>query len=313
MTDSCLSIDLVSRYTAAEATGSERGEVEAHAAACEGCRLALAASGLAMGPGSKEEEALIGWIASTRPVSALVADLGLGTASLPSRVGVPAPGRREASVHGLRPVARGGEATRRAGRVRWASGLAAAIAAALALVFFLPGGSGEPMALELKSRAAEGRPAHLSSYAPFQPMRGDGDSDEELTDLEGRLVTRRHKDRAEADSLLTAFYLWRGADGDQARARAILDTRTPSAARENDRGVLLLSMHQPEAALAAFEKAMRMEPQLKPALFNRAVALEALGRREQAISAWESYLSQSQKERDGWVEEARQRLQSLKR
>lgn len=291
MTLTCVEIELLERYASGGVGAEERERVERHTADCSSCRLTLAALGLAFAPGSREEEALIGWMASTRPVAALLDDLQLAKGG--------------ATVRSL-PVRR----TRSA--IRWVAGGLAAAAAVLVAVL-LPMKSGfEPPQVELHWRAAEGRPAADLGYAPFAPVRGGGEAGDTAWDgLEGAAVSGRASDPAAADGYLTALYLWRGAEGDRARARAVLEARAPTAANDNDRGVLLLAGGQPAEALAAFDEALSKEPELTPARFNRAVALEALGRKPQAVEAWKAYLAGAGDEEAGWVDEARRRMAHL--
>lgn len=308
MTDSCLSADRLFRYVSSDADpgDAERLLVEEHAAGCGSCRLTLVALGLADQPGTAEEEARLGSLIRSRPVDVLLADLGLeeipATPRKPAATVLPfaARPRRGAPVH--RAVS------------RWVAG-AAAIAAAVALaVFLLPASGPEAYELPIASRASEGRPSQGVAWAPFAPVRGGAGGPGNAIDAEGRIASLGKKDRGAADSLLTALYLWRGADGDQARARALLDTRPPTAARENDRGVLLLSTQQANEALASFDKALKSDPNLLAAWFNRAIALEVLGRKDEAATAWEAYLARSAKEPDdAWVGEARSRLDALRR
>lgn len=63
------------------------------------------------------------------------------------------------------------------------------------------------------------------------------------------------------------------------------------------------------AALAAADRALKLDPRLPVALFNRALILERIGVIEDARAAWKRYL-----EADGgseWAREARQRLEKL--
>lgn len=85
----------------------------------------------------------------------------------------------------------------------------------------------------------------------------------------------------------------------------------------NDLAAALLAVHQatgdPWSAIEALEialRAERLEPTL-PVLFNKALALEALGARSRAIAAWDRYLAA---DRDsGWAQEASERQAKLKR
>jgi CHAT domain-containing protein/tetratricopeptide (TPR) repeat protein len=62
-------------------------------------------------------------------------------------------------------------------------------------------------------------------------------------------------------------------------------------------------------ALEAADAALRLEPALPEALFNRALAVERLGARQQARAAWERYLSIDPG--SPWTREARQHLDAL--
>lgn len=62
-------------------------------------------------------------------------------------------------------------------------------------------------------------------------------------------------------------------------------------------------------ALEAAERAVELDPQLVPALFNRALALERLFLVEPARSAWGAYLKVDP--RSGWADEARRHLETL--
>ena len=61
-------------------------------------------------------------------------------------------------------------------------------------------------------------------------------------------------------------------------------------------------------ALAAADHALRLDPKSPEALFNRALIIEALGLREQARKAWQSYLDVDGG--SGWAAEARERLRN---
>jgi tetratricopeptide (TPR) repeat protein len=58
-------------------------------------------------------------------------------------------------------------------------------------------------------------------------------------------------------------------------------------------------------ALAAADRALAADPRHREALFNRALALEMLQRREDAAAAWDAYLNVDST--SGWAEEARVR------
>jgi tetratricopeptide (TPR) repeat protein len=62
-------------------------------------------------------------------------------------------------------------------------------------------------------------------------------------------------------------------------------------------------------ALTVAERAAKADPRAAEALFNRALALEALSLRDQAREAWQEYLRVDSK--SGWAEEARTHLKTL--
>lgn len=63
-------------------------------------------------------------------------------------------------------------------------------------------------------------------------------------------------------------------------------------------------------ALAAADRALAIAPNVAEALFNRALVLEKMGRREEAIAAWERFLATDRT--SGWSEEARTHLAALR-
>lgn len=63
------------------------------------------------------------------------------------------------------------------------------------------------------------------------------------------------------------------------------------------------------AALANAERALQRDPQLKEALYNRAVALEGLALNQEAIAAWNDYLAVENEV--AWRNEAQQRIARL--
>jgi tetratricopeptide (TPR) repeat protein len=62
-------------------------------------------------------------------------------------------------------------------------------------------------------------------------------------------------------------------------------------------------------ALEAADRALKIDPELPEALFNRALVLEQLGRDKEAAAAWQSYLTRDAT--TDWAEEARHALASL--
>jgi len=62
-------------------------------------------------------------------------------------------------------------------------------------------------------------------------------------------------------------------------------------------------------ALAVADRAVKPDPAIAEALFNRALALEGLGLTEEARAAWQEYLRAD--EDSGWADEARTHLKAL--
>lgn len=65
-----------------------------------------------------------------------------------------------------------------------------------------------------------------------------------------------------------------------------------------------------DKALAAGDRAVKANPALPEALFNRALALDRLSLSEEARTAWQDYLGVD--DSSGWADEARAHLQSLR-
>ena len=64
-------------------------------------------------------------------------------------------------------------------------------------------------------------------------------------------------------------------------------------------------------AVADADAALTLDPQSSAALFNRALALERLDRKEQAAHAYEAYLANDAKSK--WADEVRFRLEHLRK
>lgn len=86
----------------------------------------------------------------------------------------------------------------------------------------------------------------------------------------------------------------------------------------NDLAALTLSravdFGQPQDLLAAYEladRALKLRPDLAPARFNKALALDELSLTSPAATAWQHYLELDAQ--SGWAEEARRRLDELNR
>ncbi len=73
-------------------------------------------------------------------------------------------------------------------------------------------------------------------------------------------------------------------------------------------GCLHAELNEPEAALEAFGVALQVHPDFPDAHWHRGEVLQSLGRTDEAIPHWETYLTFDQ--RGPWAEAARQRLET---
>lgn len=267
---SCIPGETIERFIVGEATAAEGHRLQEHAGHCATCRETLLALGLGLGKGSLDEEALVAERMSATTSAEIVARLGIEE-------------KRGAQVLAF-PSAR-------ARSTRWVAA-AAAIAACLALIFVLPGGGEQ----SLPWRSLQGRPAALEQHAPWTSTRGTGEANWDERSLSSARRTGPGAERA--------WLLARGGIGDWERVAQMLDHTPASGPAANDRGVLLLAQGKVHEALTAFDEALRQEPSLVAARFNRALALEALGRWDEARAAWQDYLEHAGEDDEGWRREA---------
>jgi len=138
----------------------------------------------------------------------------------------------------------------------------------------------------------------LLTAAKIRESFGERETPSRLHDLGLSQLRAGQYDDA-ADALLAA------AREQPANARYLNDV----AAVQLERARLGLRPDDLPRALAAADRARRLDPSLAEAWFNRALAITALSLRDQAKAAWTDYL-----ERDGtsaWAVEARSRLADL--
>jgi tetratricopeptide (TPR) repeat protein len=105
------------------------------------------------------------------------------------------------------------------------------------------------------------------------------------------------------DRAITAFEAAAAADPGRASAHSDVAVAYLQRARSSRAEVDLTR------ALEAADRALTLDPGMPEALFNRALALERLGRGDDAIGAWKAYLAVDP--RSEWAGEARQALASL--
>lgn len=215
-------------------------------------------------------------------------------------------------------------------RRRWAYGLGAALlfggVAGGYLWFQRADGGAAQAEATLRRVAAAGLPldGRLTDLADAKPAAvrrsGGGDAEAELQlkatrqSLEQQLVRHPTPDGHRA---LGRFYL---AEGRPLAAFAHLQLAIqefPQDARlHSDCGLALLeaARRTPEAAeeaLEAFDEALRLQPDLLEARYNRARALEVLGRRAEALAAWRDYAARDAQ--SAWGVAARDRIAFLER
>ena len=108
------------------------------------------------------------------------------------------------------------------------------------------------------------------------------------------------------DTDRSATMLEQAADLAPTDARVLSDLSAAYLARAG-------RQRQPEdlnKALALAERAIKADPKLAEAWFNRAYALEKSARVEEARRAWEAYLKID--EHSGWADEARRHARALR-
>lgn len=272
--ESCVSAEDLEAYVLG--TSVNRREVEMHGMECADCRDRMVALGLALHPGTAEEEAEV------RSILAM-----------PSPAPTPIGSRS---------------------RVMVVASAVAACAAGLLLVVSPRGGTPAALLVPLADteRPIEARTSVEVPWAPYRPTRGQAGADRRYDRVLGRLLQGHQHGASGSTSALAVFYLWRAQEGDDDRARRALDELPATPEAENDRGVLELSRGRTEAALDLFGQALQGRSDLLPAMFNRAIALERLGRRADAVVAWEKYIAAAGSRDSGWIAEASGHLSALR-
>ncbi|HEX9731868.1 MAG TPA: CHAT domain-containing protein [Thermoanaerobaculia bacterium] len=177
-------------------------------------------------------------------------------------------------------------------------------------------------------------PARLTGveHAPYPVRRGGGDRQSVLDELAPQELFELSVAIRALDASSSGFrarvgqgileIATGGSETDLTEVIEMLETeagrRAGDPALLNDLAALTLSraleFGQPQDLLAAFdlaERALKLRPNLAPARFNKALALDELSLALLAESAWEDYLELDR--RSGWAQEASQRLDELRR
>lgn len=198
-----------------------------------------------------------------------------------------------------------------------------AVAVLVVRTGFLTGGAKQPIELQEllaalanePTRAVDGRLAGDFKYAPPPSALRGAQAREVSPDVRiAAAKIEKAAGRNESAALQTALGVAYLAIGDLDKAIDVLEEtssrRSDDAGVQNDLSAAYFARgrahNRPEdfpKALAAAERAIRSNPNLLEALFNRALALEALHLNDQARAAWQDYV-----DRDGdsqWGAEAR--------
>jgi tetratricopeptide (TPR) repeat protein len=173
------------------------------------------------------------------------------------------------------------------------------------------------LALAVKNeRQTEAQISGGLAYSQYNPNRGvqaNGD-DLQFSLAISELKSAEQETAPVNDRLVLArVYLARGAREDVKHALTILDqvaTRgVESAEALNDTGVAHFELGNYEDAISYFRTALTKSPNYYEALFNKALAEERTGNKEQARQDWEQFINKSSDE--NWKSEARKHLNSL--
>jgi hypothetical protein len=195
----------------------------------------------------------------------------------------------------------------------WATGLAVGGAALFLLFEARAHRAPAPdatMIAELQARPYRATEARLAAgaFSQYRPLSSERGREEKAVDA---LTTFRQQGLSALDArrefhLLGVVYLL----GQQyARAGQALSAATETPGVLNDRAVLAYQQGRMSEALRLAERALSASPSHGPALWNKALALEGLGRIEEAARAFEDCAARGEV---GWGGEAALRAQVLR-
>ena len=210
-------------------------------------------------------------------------------------------------------------------RVRWRPAAFAAVAAAVC-IGVLGWWSMRPAADDVAALVAAAGSARLTearlsgnfSWGPMTGVRGSERTPWQVLAEVGRIeeAARRSLTPSEMRDLAIGLLLVRrpGEAVPILESLAAQDGSNPSlhadvAAAYLERARLEGTAQDLPRALEASERALALRPGLVEALFNRALALEALHLREKAIASWDAYLAVDPS--SSWASEARERRDRL--
>ncbi|RKH74255.1 zf-HC2 domain-containing protein [Corallococcus aberystwythensis] len=198
-------------------------------------------------------------------------------------------------------------------RGRWRQALGAVLAMGLgALAAFMTGDGfrpGDAWRADASARELEARIAYPAAdrYLPYVPVRtGPGAGGALATEPPVPLRTLAALEERGDLHGIAAAYLVRG---ELRQAADFLSRSAPSADRDSDRAVVAMAAGDFRGALTLLEGVLRQAPDHPQALWNRALALRAMGRPLQAAEAFEAVARRGE---PGWSEEAGIRARALR-
>ncbi|HSY47738.1 MAG TPA: zf-HC2 domain-containing protein [Thermoanaerobaculia bacterium] len=221
------------------------------------------------------------------------------------------------------------EPAQAAGRPWWLAAAAVVLVATVATITYSkyhdPAAKVTDEYAQVKIRPIEGRLSGVP-YTEWRVSRGGSDSNDETTDpllaimqgdaasaaelrgddaktLHARGIGLLLESKESVDESLAPLKAAAAKEPDNAHYQNDLATALIAAARNNDPGKLQL-------AVDACNRAIQVDPRSREALFNRALALESLHRTQEAITAYDLYLSVDPSSR--WADEVRRRLDYLR-
>jgi tetratricopeptide (TPR) repeat protein len=163
-----------------------------------------------------------------------------------------------------------------------------------------------------QERRIEARVSGDIPWAQYKELRGEGDGYEaQLNRARERLSENAEADPA-AKMALARLYLVSGKKLDVQRAfdtlKELEEGGMESAEFLNDMGVANYMLGFDAEAISYFSRALEKSPGFSQALFNRALAHENAGKREEALKDWERFIDETGDE--NWKREAMERINS---
>jgi tetratricopeptide (TPR) repeat protein len=199
----------------------------------------------------------------------------------------------------------------------WWMGVAAALILVAAIGAFTFNHFRDPLAkVEEAYGRVPNRPleARLSGFAYVRRVvnRGVEDEDPQLSVMKGLAADAMELKGDDAKTIHArgiGFLLGDDPKKSIALLQSAADRDPNNAKYQSDLAAALIAAGNPQSALAACDRALRIDRRSPDALFNRAVALQALDRPE-AMAAYELYLTVDSTSR--WADEARRRIELLR-